>query len=72
MSETPPMDMAALADAVTVRLDKACALLAELQQADLRAMDTAKVREYAKNARALVEEARRMHVELWKKAAKFP
>lgn len=70
MSETPPMDMAALADAVTVRLDKAGALLAELQQTDTKSLDAAKAREYAKNARTLIEDAHRMHVELWQKVAK--
>lgn len=70
MNNTPPMDMAALADAVTVRLDKARALLSELQQAETRSMDAAKVREYAKNVRSLVDDANRMHAELWEKVAK--
>lgn len=70
MNNTPPMDMAALADAVTVRLDKARALLSELQQAENRSMDMAKVHEYAQNVRSLLDDAHRMHAELWKKVAK--
>lgn len=69
MSEVPPMDLASLVDAVTVRLDKACALLAELQAADFNKLDAAKVRDYAQTTRRLVDDAHRLHLQLWQKAA---
>lgn len=70
MSDAPPMDLASLADAVTVRLDKACKLLAELQSADFQTLDAAKVRDYAQTTHNLIADAHRLHFELWKKAAK--
>lgn len=70
MSEPPRMDLADLADAVTVRLDKACKLLVELETADFNTLDAAKVRDYAQTTHNLVAEAHRMHFDMWKKAAR--